>query len=128
MPEVCGKPEEQTGPHPEGSESQDSCAVCLDEFKATEKEGIWSTSCQHRFHANCLRDHFKTQQNRRLQETCPICRTALPEEAKILSPLEENLILELDTQQANLQPPPGLSIVIGLITLFVVAVIIYGCV
>ncbi|KNZ61513.1 hypothetical protein VP01_13905g1, partial [Puccinia sorghi] len=37
-PQSCRILEEPTGPHPEGSKSQNSCAICLEDFEPAEKE------------------------------------------------------------------------------------------
>ena len=46
------------------------CSICLDKFRSCQI--IAKTSCNHRFHINCLRNVYKNRMS-----TCPICRNNL---------------------------------------------------
>lgn len=124
IPKAPGRLGEPTGPHPEGSQSQDSCAVCLEDFEAAEKEDVWWTSCQHKFHVDCLENHFKTQRSQGWQENCPICRRLLLEEAKKLAQLEKNLTVEVDTPGVSAENIICRCIGFGMIIAFFVGVFI----
>lgn len=114
--------EEPTDPHPEGSKSQNSCAICLEDFKPAEKEDVRRTSCGHTFHFNCLNTHIETQRHNGWEETCPMCRAALSKGAKRLSHLE----VEVNTPEDSVGLCLCKFFVLVTITTLFVSLMIYG--
>ena len=55
------------------SSSSDGCPICCENFDAAGGH-VMLMPCQHPFHERCLRPWLKKR------HTCPLCRTALPEE------------------------------------------------
>lgn len=51
------------------SSKQDECAICLDQFKASEK--ITHLTCTHRFHSDCLLPWLESNAH------CPCCRATV---------------------------------------------------
>lgn len=56
------------------AETEELCAICLDDFHSEVKDIYTIADCKHKFHEECIRRWKKEE------ATCPLCRRPLPED------------------------------------------------
>ena len=88
----------------EEEEDDDGCPICFEEI---EEDAI-AMRCSgkhgqhHYFHSQCLEDWIRSQQERRANETCPICRGSLEyHHCTISSDTEDENCVEIDDEYQN---------------------------
>lgn len=63
---------------------KEECPICLCDLQTKFSKKYIIIECGHKFHANCFHTHVKTQHDKRLIATCPMCRHGVsPDEEKI---------------------------------------------
>lgn len=65
-----------------------NCPICLEVIDISKN--VFETSCEHSFCKSCLIDWCINEKIQNSKQTCPICRTCIQLDIKVILPEEES--------------------------------------